>query len=52
VREPVLFPSAGRRTLRDAPRLGEHSVEVLEEATLSAQEIGELLKTGATLDGR
>jgi crotonobetainyl-CoA:carnitine CoA-transferase CaiB-like acyl-CoA transferase len=52
VREPVLFPAAGRRTLRDAPRLGEHSVEVLEEAALSAQEIGELLKTGATLDGR
>jgi crotonobetainyl-CoA:carnitine CoA-transferase CaiB-like acyl-CoA transferase len=52
VREPVLFPAAGRRTLRDAPRLGEHSVEVLEEAALSGQEIGELLRTGATLDGR
>src|SRR6185369_4502527 len=39
VREPVLFPAAGRRALRDAPRLGEHSVEVLEEASLSTQEI-------------
>ena len=36
---------------RHAPQLGEHSVAVLGEAGLSAQEIAALIDSGATLDG-
>ena len=35
---------------REAPRLGEHSVEVLREAGLSAEEVNEMLRQGVTAD--
>lgn len=35
---------------RHAPRLGEHSVEVLREAGLSAEEVNEMLRQGVTID--
>ena len=36
---------------RHAPRIGEHSVAVLQEAGLTTGEIGALLRTGAAIDG-
>ncbi|MFQ6018601.1 MAG: CaiB/BaiF CoA transferase family protein [Kiloniellaceae bacterium] len=36
---------------RLAPRLGQHSVEILKEAGLSASEIAALMQSGATLQG-
>ena len=44
--------SLGARTdFRHAPKLGEHSVEILREAGLSDADIEAMLKMGATLDG-
>jgi crotonobetainyl-CoA:carnitine CoA-transferase CaiB-like acyl-CoA transferase len=36
---------------RHAPRIGEHSLAVLKEAGIPADEIGALLHSGATVDG-
>jgi crotonobetainyl-CoA:carnitine CoA-transferase CaiB-like acyl-CoA transferase len=36
---------------RHAPLLGEHSVAVLEEAGIAADEIAAMLQSGATIDG-
>jgi crotonobetainyl-CoA:carnitine CoA-transferase CaiB-like acyl-CoA transferase len=36
---------------RHAPHLGEHSLAILREAGISADDIGALLRSGATLDG-
>ena len=45
--------SRGARTdFRHAPKIGEQSLEVLQEAGLSEPEIAALLANGATLDGR
>lgn len=37
---------------RHPPRVGEHSLEVLHEAGLDAQQIAAMLASGATVDGR
>jgi crotonobetainyl-CoA:carnitine CoA-transferase CaiB-like acyl-CoA transferase len=45
--------SRGARTdFRHAPKIGEQSLEVLQEAGLSEPEIAAMLANGATLDGR
>ena len=36
---------------RLAPRLGEHSREILDENGLGAEEIGKLLESGAVIQG-
>jgi crotonobetainyl-CoA:carnitine CoA-transferase CaiB-like acyl-CoA transferase len=46
VRPPVSFSGAPFRIRRHAPRLGEHTAEVLAEAGFSKQEIDELAGTG------
>jgi len=43
VRSPVSFSASPFRIRRHAPRLGEHTAEILAEAGLSAEQIGELL---------
>ena len=37
---------------RLAPRLGQHSVEILQEAGLGGSEIAALMQSGATLQGK
>ncbi|MFL5368998.1 MAG: CaiB/BaiF CoA transferase family protein [Myxococcales bacterium] len=49
---PSRWDGASLQITRPAPRLGEHSVEVLREAGLDTAEIEALLKEGATVDGR
>lgn len=44
------FPA--RAELQGAPKLGQHSVEVLEEAGLSEAEIAALVDNGGIIDGR
>lgn len=48
VRPPVNFEKTPSEITRLAPRLGEHSREVLAEAGLSESEIGALINAGAT----
>lgn len=48
---PVRFGGASVTSERLQPRLGEHSVEVLRDAGLAADEIEALVACGATLDG-
>ena len=47
VRSPVSFSTAPFRIRRHAPRLGEHTAEVLAEAGLSSQEIQAVVRAGA-----
>jgi len=47
VRNPVSFSAAPFRIRRHAPRLGEHTAEVLAEAGLSGQEIQAVVRAGA-----
>lgn len=47
VRNPVSFSAAPFRIRRHAPRLGEHTAEVLAEAGFSSREIDELVSTGS-----
>lgn len=49
IRQPVRF-SSGDPVVRDAPRLGEHTVEVLKEAGLDDERIRALASAGAMLD--
>jgi len=48
VRRPVSFSRAPFRVRRHAPRLGEHTRSVLEEAGLSAQEIDRIIVGAGT----
>ena len=49
---PNKFSAGARSDYLPAPKLGQHSVEVLREAGLSAADIEALIASGATLDGR
>ena len=51
MRTPTNWSESQPGTPRPAPRLGEHSAEVLREAGYSDSEIAELAKNGATLLG-
>ena len=48
-RTPTEWSACARQQLRPAPRLGEHSAEVLREAGYSDVEIEELVRWGVTL---
>jgi len=48
-RFPVNFSATPADVRRHAPRLGEHSTEILREAGLSDEEIVSLLESGATV---
>ena len=48
---PSRWNGAALKITRHAPRLGEHSLAVLKEAGISAEEIAALLASGATIDG-
>lgn len=48
---PVCFSETPGNFRLPAPRLGEHSIAVLREAGLAAEEIRRLLALGVTLDG-
>jgi crotonobetainyl-CoA:carnitine CoA-transferase CaiB-like acyl-CoA transferase len=47
VRSPVSFSAAPFRIRRHAPRLGEHTAELLAEVGFSSQQIEEVRRTGA-----
>jgi crotonobetainyl-CoA:carnitine CoA-transferase CaiB-like acyl-CoA transferase len=49
---PPRFSKTPPEIRRLQPRLGEHSVEVLREAGLSAEEVDAMLASGATLKAR
>ena len=49
---PSRWNGAGLKINRHAPRIGEHSVAILEEAGVAADDIAALIKSGATLDGQ
>jgi crotonobetainyl-CoA:carnitine CoA-transferase CaiB-like acyl-CoA transferase len=51
VRQPIRFRGFETGPTRHAPRLGEHTREVLEQAGLSLAEVDELVAAGAALDG-
>jgi crotonobetainyl-CoA:carnitine CoA-transferase CaiB-like acyl-CoA transferase len=48
---PSRWNGAALEITRHAPRLGEHSVAILKEAGIAANNIAALLRSGATLDG-
>ena len=48
---PVKLSASPGRIRRRAPALGEHSVEILEEAGLSGEEVEELLRAGVVAVG-
>jgi crotonobetainyl-CoA:carnitine CoA-transferase CaiB-like acyl-CoA transferase len=48
---PSRWNGATLKITRHAPRLGEHSVPILKEAGISANEIEGLMRSGATIDG-
>ncbi len=48
---PSRWNGAALQITRHAPHLGEHSVAILKEAGIAADEIEALLRSGATLDG-
>jgi crotonobetainyl-CoA:carnitine CoA-transferase CaiB-like acyl-CoA transferase len=48
---PSRWNGAALQITRHAPRLGEHSVAILKDAGIAADQIGALLRSGGTLDG-
>jgi crotonobetainyl-CoA:carnitine CoA-transferase CaiB-like acyl-CoA transferase len=48
---PSRWNGAALQITRHAPRLGEHSVAILKETGIAADDIATLLHSGATLDG-
>ncbi len=48
---PSRWNGAALKITRHAPRLGEHSVAVLKEAGIAAEDIAALVRSGATIDG-
>jgi len=48
---PSRWNGGGLDISRHAPRLGEHSIEVLKKAGIAAADIEALLQSGATVDG-
>jgi len=51
MRLPNKWSTGTRKEWMPAPKLGENSREILREAGLSEEEIGALVKSGATIDG-
>lgn len=49
---PIRFSRSPGTPGRSAPRLGEHSFEILAEAGYDESEIGAMIGTGAAVDGR
>ena len=47
----VNFSATPSEVQRHAPRLGEHTVEILSEAGLSQDEFDALIESGATVQG-
>jgi crotonobetainyl-CoA:carnitine CoA-transferase CaiB-like acyl-CoA transferase len=52
MRLPNKWSSGTRRDWTPAPKLGQHSVEILREAGYNAAAIEAMIASGATLDGR
>jgi crotonobetainyl-CoA:carnitine CoA-transferase CaiB-like acyl-CoA transferase len=48
---PSRWNGAALKITRHAPRLGEHSVAVLKEAGIAAEDIAALVRSDATIDG-
>jgi crotonobetainyl-CoA:carnitine CoA-transferase CaiB-like acyl-CoA transferase len=49
---PSRWNGIALKITRHAPRLGEHSLSILKEAGISADDIDALMKSGATIDGK
>jgi crotonobetainyl-CoA:carnitine CoA-transferase CaiB-like acyl-CoA transferase len=49
---PSRWNGTALKVTRHAPRLGEHSLAILKEAGVSADDIDTLLRSGASLDGQ
>jgi crotonobetainyl-CoA:carnitine CoA-transferase CaiB-like acyl-CoA transferase len=49
---PSRWNGSALKITRHAPRLGEHSLAVFRDAGISAEDIGALLASGVTIDGR
>ena len=51
-RPPAIFEGTPTEHRRDGPRLGEHTIETLEEAGLGRDEIDALIENGAAIQDR